>query len=102
MGKGYHIEVKARRGETTEKLIRRFSKKVREERIIEEARERMYYIKPSVKRRREKIRRKKVLEKLEEVLDNITIYNYQNRISQFNFLQFYVSMDRSIKISCYL
>jgi len=64
MGKGYHVEVKARRNEPTEKLIRRFSKKVREERIIEEARERMYYIKPSVKRRREKIRRKKVLDKL--------------------------------------
>jgi len=66
MGKGYHVEVKARRNEPTEKLIRRFSKKVREERIIEEARERMYYIKPSVKRRRERIRRKKVLDKLKK------------------------------------
>ena len=66
MGKGYHVEVKARRNEPTEKLIRRFGKKVREERIIEEARERMYYIKPSVKRRRERIRRKKVLDKLKK------------------------------------
>jgi ribosomal protein S21 len=66
MAKGYHVEVKARRNEPTEKLIRRFGKKVREERIIEEARERMYYIKPSVKRRREKIRRKKVLDKLKK------------------------------------
>jgi len=66
MGKGYHVEVKARRNEPTEKLIRRFSKKVREERILEEARERMYYIKPSVKRRRERIRRKKVLDKLKK------------------------------------
>jgi|6_EtaG_2_1085325.scaffolds.fasta_scaffold128361_2 ribosomal protein S21 len=61
---GYHLEVKARPRETAEKLIKRFSRKVKEARIVEEYRERMYYIKPSAKRRQAAARRKKVLEKL--------------------------------------
>ena len=60
-----HVEVKPRyRDEPVEKLIKRFSKKVKNERIIEKALERRRYIKPSVKRRKEKIRRKKILQKL--------------------------------------
>lgn len=61
---GYHLEVRARPRETTEKLIKRFNRKVKDARIIEEARERMYFIKPSVKKRRAAVRRKKVLAKL--------------------------------------
>ena len=47
-----NVEVFARRNEDTEKLIKRFSRKVRKEGIMEEIRERMYYEKPSDKRRR--------------------------------------------------
>jgi ribosomal protein S21 len=70
---GYHLEVKARPRETTEKLIKRFSRKVKEARIIEEYRERMYYIKPSAKRRQAAARRKKVLEKLRKEKDKTLI-----------------------------
>ena len=46
-----NAEVTARSGEPADKLIRRLSKKVRKERIIEQYRERMNYEKPSDKRR---------------------------------------------------
>ena len=47
-----NVQVVARRRETTEELIKRFSRKVRKEKIMEEFRERMYYEKPSDKKRR--------------------------------------------------
>ena len=47
-----NVEVFARHNEDTERLIKRFSRKVRKEEIMEEFRERMYYEKPSDKRRR--------------------------------------------------
>ena len=47
-----NAQVVARRRETTEELIKRFSRKVRKEKIMEEFRERMYYEKPSDKKRR--------------------------------------------------
>ena len=47
-----NVQVVARRRETTEDLIKRFSRKVRKEKIMEEFRERMYYEKPSDKKRR--------------------------------------------------
>jgi small subunit ribosomal protein S21 len=53
-----NVQVVARRRETTEDLIKRFSRKVRKEKIMEEFRERMYYEKPSDKRRRLKKRSK--------------------------------------------
>ena len=60
-----NVSVKPRyRDEAPEKLIKRFMKKVKNERIIEKTLERRRYIKPSVKRRKEKIRRKKLLQKL--------------------------------------
>ena len=52
-----NVEVFARRNEDIERLIKRFSKKVRREGIIEECKERMYYEKPSRKKRRKKIKR---------------------------------------------
>ena len=52
-----HVEVKPRhRDEPVEKLIKRFSKKVKNERIIEKVLARKRFEKPSVKRRKEKIR----------------------------------------------
>ena len=47
-----NVEVFARRNEDTERLIKRFSRKVRKEGIMEEFRERMYHEKPSDKKRR--------------------------------------------------
>ena len=59
-----NVQVQARRNESTENLIKRFSRKVKREGIIEQVKNRMYYEKPSAKRRREKVRRKIVLKKL--------------------------------------
>ena len=57
--KPINVEVKPRhRDEPPEKLIKRFMKKVKNERIIEKTLERRTFIKPSIKRRKEKIRRK--------------------------------------------
>ena len=42
-------------GGDVNRLIRKFTKKVKKERIIEDYLDRRFYIKPSVKRRREKI-----------------------------------------------
>jgi len=49
--------------------------KAKKERIVENYRDRMYYEKPSMKRKREKARRKKVLEKLRWKRES-TLNNY--------------------------
>jgi small subunit ribosomal protein S21 len=59
-----NIHVVARRNESGESLIKRFSRKAKRGGIVEEYKKRMYYEKPSVKRRRDKLRRKRVLKKL--------------------------------------
>ena len=60
-----NVEVKPRyENENIERMVRRFTKKCKKERIIENFRDRMRYEKPSVRRKKEKARRKKVLEKL--------------------------------------
>ena len=59
-----NVQVKARRNEPAESLIKRFSRKVKREGLLEEVKNRKYYEKPSVKRRREKVRRKRTLKKL--------------------------------------
>jgi len=59
-----NVHVTARRNEPGEVLIKRFSRKVKREGIVEECKKRMYYEKPSIKRRRDKLRRKRVLKKL--------------------------------------
>jgi ribosomal protein S21 len=62
-----NVKVELRRGEPSERLIRRFIKKCKKERIIEQHRAATdYYIKPSVKKKmkREKaIREQKKLER---------------------------------------
>ena len=50
--------------ESIEKVIKRFLKKTKREKIIEGVIERKYFEKPSVKRRNKAKKRKKVLEKL--------------------------------------
>ena len=54
-----NIEIKPRyRDEPFERVMRRFMKKAKKERIVENYRDRMYYEKPSVKRKRMRKRRK--------------------------------------------
>jgi len=61
--KPVRAEVVSRRNEHAERLIKRFMKKVKKERIIEQLRDRKYYEKPSVKRNRLKQRKRRNTEK---------------------------------------
>ena len=63
MAKPFNVEIIPRRNESPEKLVRRFIKKVKKERILEEVRERAYYVKPSEKRRRKRREKKRVVQK---------------------------------------
>jgi len=58
MGRPVHVEVSLDevRGNQT-RLIKKFIKKVKKEKILEEVRERSYYEKPSAKRRRAKLKK---------------------------------------------
>ena len=61
-----NVEVCPRRNETIERTLRRFTKKVKKEGIIDSVRERMYYEKPSDKKRRLAKKRKAVLRRLKQ------------------------------------
>jgi ribosomal protein S21 len=50
--------------DTQERMIRRFIRKCKKARIVEQVRELQYYEKPSTVRRKEAKKRKKVLDKL--------------------------------------
>ena len=61
------VEIRPRGpNEPIERMIKRFSRKVKKERIIEKFRERRYYEKPSEVRKRKAKKRKKVLDKLRQ------------------------------------
>ena len=57
-------EVRLRDGESSENLIKRFMRKAKKQRIVEEVLDRSHYRKPSEERRRKATRRKAVLDKL--------------------------------------
>ena len=59
MGRAINVEITPRRNEHPERMIKRFTRKVKKEGILDEYRERMYYTKKSAKRRREKYLRKR-------------------------------------------
>ena len=64
MAKPVHVEVIAKNGESGERLIKRFLKKMKKERIMDEFFKHSYYEKPSTKRRRKAKARAEVLRKL--------------------------------------
>jgi small subunit ribosomal protein S21 len=65
MGKSINVEVRSKdKNESFEKMVRRFIKKSKKEGIVENYKNRMYYEKPSVKRRKERAKKSKLLEKL--------------------------------------
>ncbi len=59
--KQFNIQVRPRRKETPERMIKRFIKKCKKKGIIDEVKERRYYKKPSEKRNERNIRRKRQL-----------------------------------------
>ena len=67
MSKPFNVEVNLRevRGDVG-KLIRKFMKKVKKERILEDYLDRMYYEKPSTKRRKEKLKKRRNAQKAEQ------------------------------------
>ena len=67
MSKAYNVEVHIRQTKgDVNRLIRKFTKKCKKERILEDYLERRFYIKPSVKRRKEKLRKLRNIRKIEE------------------------------------
>jgi ribosomal protein S21 len=61
-----NVIVEVRRNESSERLIRRFIKKVKNEKVLETYREKTsHYIKPSVKRKMKRKKAIKAREKLE-------------------------------------
>ena len=68
MAAAVNLQVKARNNESPERLVKRFQKRVKKERIIEKYKERSRFRKPSEKRR-EKLKRairKREIEGLKE------------------------------------
>ena len=63
MGRPVNIEVYPRRGESVEQTIRRFVRKTKKEKLIEQLRDRRYYEKPSVKKNKIKQRKRRNTEK---------------------------------------
>ena len=63
-----HVTVVVKRGEHPERAIKRFLKKCKKLRIVEEYRKRQYFEKPSEKRRRAKLKREETIRK--EALKN--------------------------------
>ena len=59
------VSLKETKGDIS-RLIRRFMKKVKKERIIEDYLDRRFYEKPSAKRRRENLKKKRNAQKAEQ------------------------------------
>ena len=75
MGSPVRAEVVPKRNESTERLIKRFIKKVKKAGIIEELRDRRYYEKPAVIRNRKKRRIKALHKKQKEENRNSNLIN---------------------------
>tara|TARA_B100000686_G_scaffold303882_1_gene341063 strand:- start:148 stop:360 length:213 start_codon:yes stop_codon:yes gene_type:complete len=69
--KPINIDVKVRDNESVERALKRFTRKVKKEGILQDVRERMRFEKPSAKKARVAKQRKKVLDKLKRERDTI-------------------------------
>tara|TARA_R100000700_G_C3140641_1_gene122588 strand:- start:322 stop:564 length:243 start_codon:yes stop_codon:yes gene_type:complete len=71
--KPVNVEVKLRHPkDDSNKLIRKFIKKVKKERILEEVRNRRYYEKPASKRRKAKLKKLENARKAQAIRDKKT------------------------------
>jgi len=61
-----HIEIRPKKNETFERTLKRFKKKLRKIELMEQLREYSFYEKPSIKKRKKKIERKRMLKRLNE------------------------------------
>jgi ribosomal protein S21 len=69
MARPIQVEVKLMKDESFERLLRRFMKKVKNDRILEKYGEYRFYKKPSVKRREKVKKRMQVIRKLEREMN---------------------------------
>ncbi len=60
MSKPVHVEVIIRDQEQVERMIKKFSRKVKKSGLLDELKERRYYTKKSVKRRLKRLKRKRL------------------------------------------
>jgi len=65
MSKAVNVSIKPLRKDSPERMIRRFTRKVKKLGILDEVKKRRYYKKPSEVRREKAIRRKREVAKLE-------------------------------------
>ena len=66
MARNVNVKVVRKENESIERLLRRFVKRVKKEGILEEYREKMYYEKPSTKKRRIKSAQKRAAQRKRE------------------------------------
>ena len=66
-----NVEITPRGKESVERMLKRFTRKVKKEGILQTIRDKRYYEKPSVKKQRTRKQRKKVLDKLKRERDTI-------------------------------
>jgi len=60
-----NVTVTQRKNESAERLIRRFIKKCKKEKVVERYLDKRFYEKPSTKRRRDKLKKKRNAKKAE-------------------------------------
>lgn len=83
--KSTHVNAKVeqKKDEPFERMLKRFVKKVKKERVIEQVRERRYYEKPSVVKRREKLEgiknEKKRVREFEKKINSQNDNNYNKK-----------------------
>tara|TARA_R100000008_G_scaffold6745_1_gene3739 strand:- start:1180 stop:1404 length:225 start_codon:yes stop_codon:yes gene_type:complete len=66
-----NVQTPVKKGESIDRAIKRFSRKVKKEGIIEAYKEKMYYEKPSDKKKRVAKQREKILQKLKRKEETI-------------------------------
>ena len=69
--KNINVEIVPRNNESVERLLKRFTRKIKKEGIIQEVRDRRYYEKPSAKKAKVAKQRKKILDKLKRERNTI-------------------------------
>ena len=78
-----NVKVQPKKDEPFERMLKRFMKKVKKERIIEQVRERRYYEKPSVVERRAKLegikKEKKRVREFEKKINSQNENTYKKR-----------------------
>ena len=80
--KAINAAVYPRRNDSPERMIRRFTKRVKKLGIIDEIKKRRYYEKPSIAKRRKAAERKRMLERLEKKAKARKKTNYRKRRRQ--------------------